>query len=282
MQANFTISQSDPEALLFATEWATIEGWNPGLDDAKTMLTADPNGFFLGRLDDQPIACASAVCYDKDFAFFGYYIVLPSYRGQGIGMQVTQKRLDYVGDRCVGLDGVVANERIYEKIGFKRDFISHRYEVNNLPHNNHCAELINPYQSHDFNALCSYDRQCFPSEREAFLQAWLNAEHANTFCAIDHGQFQGYVVIRRCQTGYKIGPLFADNCEIASALLSHAMHSVESGPVYIDVPSCNDEAQRLIHDLDAASQFACVRMYRNGLPTIDKSKIYGINSFELG
>lgn len=282
MSKHFYISQNDPEALQFACQRAAVEGWNPGLDDTTTMLTADTNGFFLGRLNDQPIACASAVCYDDHFAFFGFYIVLPNYRDQGYGMQVTQKRLAYVGDRCVGLDGVVENERIYEKIGFRRDFISHRYELTNPAQKNHCSELISPFQSQDFDTLCKYDRQCFPSDRRKFLQAWVNATHANTFCANGKGKFQGYAVIRRCQTGYKVGPLFADNHDIASALLSHAMHSVEPGPVFIDVPSCNDQAQRLIDNLNAPSQFACVRMYRNGIPTIDKSKVYGISSFELG
>ena len=46
---------------------------------------ADPNGFLVGMLDDEPIATGSAVIYDKQFAFCGLYIVKPAYRRQGLG-----------------------------------------------------------------------------------------------------------------------------------------------------------------------------------------------------
>ena len=31
-------------------DWATSEGWNPGLEDAAAFYAADPEGFFQGRL----------------------------------------------------------------------------------------------------------------------------------------------------------------------------------------------------------------------------------------
>lgn len=283
MSAVFEITQNDPQALSFAIENARQEGWNPGVDDHLTFLAADPEGFFLGKLNGQPIACASAVCYNDHFAFCGLYIVLPEYRGQGYGMQLTHQRLAYVGNRCVGLDGVVENENMYEKIGYQRDFISHRFAITRLPGRTSIDQNVKLYEPDDLRALINYDRLCFPASRSQFLKAWVGAPHATCFCVYDHqGQLQGYIVIRRCYEGYKVGPLFADSRVIAQALLRRAMDLVSKRPVFIDVPAVNLAARALMNDQSASSQFSCVRMYRQGKPVVDTSRVYGITTFELG
>ena len=48
-------------------EWADKEGWNPGLYDAGTFYKTDPKGFFLGFLNNEPIASISAVAFDNKF-----------------------------------------------------------------------------------------------------------------------------------------------------------------------------------------------------------------------
>ena len=66
-----------------AIEWAAQEGWNPGLHDADCFYAADPSGYFVGLMDDEPIACISAVSYGETFGFIGFYIVRPEFRGRG-------------------------------------------------------------------------------------------------------------------------------------------------------------------------------------------------------
>ena len=66
-----------------AIMWMKTAGWNPGLHDAETFFTADPNGFLGGELDGQPIACVRAVRYDDHFGFFGRYIVEYVVHGKG-------------------------------------------------------------------------------------------------------------------------------------------------------------------------------------------------------
>lgn len=44
------------EQLDLAIDWAAAEGWNPGLHDAESFYVADPEGFFMGFLNDEPIS----------------------------------------------------------------------------------------------------------------------------------------------------------------------------------------------------------------------------------
>jgi hypothetical protein len=80
-----------------AIPWMTEVGWNPGLHDAETFLTTDPEGFHVGLLDGEPIAIVSGVRYDDAFAFLGCYIVRADQRGHGYGLaihEVARQRLE--------------------------------------------------------------------------------------------------------------------------------------------------------------------------------------------
>ena len=99
-----------------AIDWAAAEGWNPGLHDADTFHTADPAGFLLGLLEAQPVAMVSAAQYGGHFGFIGFYIVQPEFRGQGHGIALWRAAMERLAGRTIGLDGVVAQERIRTRL----------------------------------------------------------------------------------------------------------------------------------------------------------------------
>src|SRR3546814_1528602 len=82
----------------------------PGRRDAANFHVADPSGFLMGFVDDQPVACISVVRYGDGYGFLGFYIVARELRGRGHGMAVWQAGLQHLGSRTIGLDGVVAQQ----------------------------------------------------------------------------------------------------------------------------------------------------------------------------
>jgi RimJ/RimL family protein N-acetyltransferase len=111
-----------------AVDWAAAEGWNPGLHDAESFHAADAEGFLVGLLDDEPIACISVVRYEDTFGFLGFYIARPEFRGQGYGWRIWQAGMERLADRIVGLDGVVAQQENYRKSGFVLAYRNLRHE----------------------------------------------------------------------------------------------------------------------------------------------------------
>lgn len=111
----FTIKVMTEKEVGIAIDWAAKEGWNPGLHDAHNYYKADPNGFLIGYLGDEAIATISVVKYDSSFAFLGFYIVKPEYRGKGYGMQIWQAGLAYLKHCNIGLDGVIEQQDNYKK-----------------------------------------------------------------------------------------------------------------------------------------------------------------------
>ncbi|MBU3954507.1 MAG: GNAT family N-acetyltransferase, partial [Proteobacteria bacterium] len=100
----FTIRTMTRGELDLVVEWADAEGWNPGRFDADCYFKADPTGFLVGLLKGEPIASISVVKYGKTFAFLGFYLVVPAFRGKGYGLKIWRHGMKTVKDRNVGLD----------------------------------------------------------------------------------------------------------------------------------------------------------------------------------
>ena len=273
------------DELVLALKWAQAEGWNPGVNDAALFYLADPNGFFVGELAGEIVAVGSAVTYGKDFAFCGLYIVAPKHRGKGYGLALTKHRLAYCGDRNVGIDGVLENVDIYQRIGYRPYYQNRRYQKSASYRSQSIAaitDIDNMVSTVELDAINLYDRQCFPANRETFLKAWMIQCDGLTLVYRLEGKVLGFLVRRPCIEGYKIGPLFADNIDIASMLFNQAQSGIEGETIILDVPENNPAAIALAEGEDMQVVFATQRMYQKGMPNIDNGKIFGITTFELG
>ena len=60
-KSDYKIRTMTRQDLNIAVEWATKEGWNPGVYDTDAFYKTDPNGYFMGFLGDEPISSISAV-----------------------------------------------------------------------------------------------------------------------------------------------------------------------------------------------------------------------------
>lgn len=280
---HFTISpMTEKQVNDIAIQWAKEEGWNPGLTDAKCFYAQNPNGFFVGLLEGQPIGCCSATIYDENFAFFGLYIVKREFRHQGFGIQMTRHRLEYVGDRNIGLDGVLDMADKYANIGFRTAHLNIRYQGQTNFETEIDPHLVKV--SHEIRSLVQdYDRRYFPASRKPFLQCWLTpSKDLVPLAYVDNKGIKGYGVVRRCFKGYKIGPLFADSFEIAEKIFLELIRYVKGEAFYLDIPEPNALAIKLVERYHMQPCFKTSRMYTKKDPDINLDNVYGITTFELG
>lgn len=268
-----------------AMEWAAREGWNPGLHDAACFHAADPLGFLVGELAGKPVGCISAVRYGSEFGFIGLYIVLPEFRGRGFGIQLWRAGMERLAGRNVGLDGVVAQQANYAASGFHLAFRNVRYQgvVNRAAENDELPRGVIAASAVPFADLAAYDRTIFPASRDQFLKSWLAQPEAGGFAAVEGDRLRGYVVVRRCREGWKIGPLAADNLPTARRLYDAVAAFAGGGAtMFLDVPAGNNAAQQLVAELGMTSVFETARMYTGSAPAVDLSKLFGVTTFELG
>ncbi len=264
-----------------AVDWAAEEGWNPGLHDAGIFYATDPDGFFMAFHEDVPIGSISAVAYDRDFGFIGYFIVKRAWRGGQVGLQLGRRALDYLGPRTIGIDGVEKKEKNYLHYGFTLAYHNIRYE--GMAIGGRASDKLLPIASIPFEILANYDRSCFPAARSEFLARWVCQPESAALAVCAAGALAGYGVIRPCRQGHKIGPLFADGPAQAETLLLGLLAAVHPrGPVYLDAPEVNLEAAALARRHAMRPVFKTARMYNRVPPPLPLQKIYGVTSFELG
>jgi len=281
--SNYTIKPMTRADLAMAVDWAAAEGWNPGLHDADCFYAADPSGFLMGWLEDQPIAAISVVKYGVSFGFLGFYIVRPEFRGRGYGWQLWQAGLQTLAGRTVGLDGVVDQQSNYLKSGFQLAYRNIRYEGISTASQAPPNPAIAPLSSLPINQVLDYDRPFFPDDRTAFVRCWLTQPESLALGYLAGQSLVGYGVLRPCRQGYKIGPLFADSAAIADALFQHLTASVPVGqPFYLDVPAVNEAAVALAQQYGLTSMFETARMYLPAAPVLPCDRIFGVTTFELG
>lgn len=282
MKANYSIRSMTRPELDLCIQLAAAEGWNPGLHDADAFYAADPNGFLVGLLDGQPIGCISAVRYGEHFGFIGFYIVVPDYRRQQFGLKLWQAAMQRLNGCLVGLDGVVAQQANYRKSGFELAYNNIRFQGSAQPGNS-CDAAIVELAAVPEPMLMAYDRELFPASRAAFLARWISRPGTAAKAFVQNGMLRGYGVIRPCRTGYKIGPLFAENAQTAHAIYEALVNQVERGAqVQLDIPQVNIQAVRMAETWAMTPVFETARMYTGPAPSIDLQRIFGVTSFELG
>lgn len=265
-----------------AVEWATGEGWNPGLDDAVAFYAADPEGFFAARRGGEIIGTISAVRYGAGYGFVGFFIVKRGYRGHDVGWKLAEHALAFLGERTIGIDGVLAKQAQYGKFfGFKYAYRNIRYG-GVIAAGGDLGDHVVPLRKVSFEEIAALDRRYVPAPREAFLREWVAMPHSAGYAVVSGGRMRGYGVIRECREGYKIGPLFAEDAGLAERLFLALCAHARGQLVFLDVPELNEPAKAMAVRHGMKEVFATARMYRGGMPELPVNEIFGVTTFELG
>jgi hypothetical protein len=279
---NFTIRRMNRDEIDMAIDWAAIEGWNPGIHDAECFFGADPNGFFLGLIDDKPIAMVSAVSYGKAYGFMGFYIVKPEYRNKGYGLQLADAGLKYLGNRTIGLDSVRPDLVSHKKPEFKAACVNFRFKWTKDRQSNLDPEIMS-LTDVPWPTITTYDHKVFTFKRESFLKCWITRPNTLAVGIVIDRQLLGYGVIRECRDGFKIGPLFAENKDLAKSLFNALTSYLETGTtVFLDTPQVNEDSVKMAEEYRMTEVFRTTRMYNGKGPTLPLQKWFGVTSFELG
>jgi len=271
------------DEIQLAIDAAALEGWNPGLHEARCFHAADADGFLVAEHDGLPVGFISAVSYAGRFGFIGLYIVAPTWRGRGIGRQLWKAGMARLKGQVVGLDGVPAQQDNYRQSGFVLAWNNVRFAGVARDADGARPAQIVPLRAIDFDLLSADDRRVFPAPREAFLRCWISMPESTGLAWMDRNRLAGWGLIRRCREGRKIGPLVAESPEVANALFEALRASVPAGEtVYLDIPLPNADAVTLVEAHGMQSVFETARMYAGPAPACELERVYGITTFELG
>ena len=280
------IRQASQVEFAVALDWASMEGWNPGLDDLAALYRTDPAGFLMGWKDGAPVSSISVVRYGSTHGFLGFYIVHPDWRGCGVGITTWNAGMLHLKGRITGLDGVVEQQRNYARNGFV--FAGRNIRFSGVPVQQEMPEpgiRVRSAVPRDLADILTYQSPFFPADRDDFIARWTvwsTAASRHTKLAFSNGRMIGFGTIRRCRSGCKIGPLFAENKVVASALFTALCKTEREQEISLDVPEGNSAAIEMAENFALAPVFQTARMWRGDLPDTPTGRTFGVATFELG
>lgn len=285
MNNNITIKPLLPADVKTLLQFASTEGWSPGVYDMALYHKIDPQGLTGIYLDDELIGTSAVFRYNPWFAFFGMYIVRPEYREQGFGIEMTRYRLHLAGYRNIGLDGVPEKVDTYRRVGFRDAHLNQRFSISAAS----AAGVEEPeglvdLKSLPLSAILAFERnhRLFPGPRKTFLQHWLRFKKFIGRAVITDGELQGYMLLRPCADGMRVGPFLATSTETARTLLHSILHHSKGQKVLIDSPVTNPDASALLSEFNGKVVFETIRMYRGYQPDLQHCAIYGLTALEAG
>ncbi len=264
--------------------WAASEGWNPGLHDLQIVWDIAPESFVALRHGSDLVGGGSILNYSGQFGFMGLFIMREDHRSQGLGTTLWHWRRDTLLSRLspgasIAMDGVVDMVPFYQRGGFEPAYQVFRYQG---VAKGVTSQNIERVQQSDVDDLLLYDQPVSRIPRANFLRRWIAQPGGFAVCHRTDGVFTGYGAARPCDTGFKVGPLFADTPEIARGIAQALMAEFEGQQVQVDVPEPNDAGLELVEAFGFKKVFGCTRLYLGAALPLPLQRIFSVTSLEFG
>jgi hypothetical protein len=288
--AILNMRQMNDEDFKTVRNWCVKENWNLGSYDSSIYLYTDPGAHFIFFDNETPVGSISLTKHDDSLFTVGPFIVNAEYRGKGHGRTIwsmAMRRMTRYPNASILLYSVIDQVNLYQSYGFKPQYKNIRWNLSGGTQHVHQTVQCEPLTPEILYEIIKYDRKIFAASREKILCASQNYSDIKGFFVKVDNQIKGYGLIRPCISGLRIGPLFADNLEIAKCILAALLERAGSESVIIDMPEVNDTGRdlMLIFNANRDEIFDTVVMLKGGFFSeneLDMRKNYGIFSLEIG
>lgn len=261
-------------------------GWNQNLLDWRFML-ANGRGFGLkngGRWE----ASSLVLPMGPGLSWISMVLVTKDRRRGGVGTGLLKRCIAEVAasGAVAGLDATEQGRPIYLPLGFRDLYPISRWHLDSV-RKEHVAPVagvtLRPFARSDLARIQEYDSQLSGMERPALLAHLAVRLPSIGWVAEDAAEkLVGYVLGREGRTATSIGPLIADNEEVALALLEHAAGSV-GPPFIIDVPDAHRSIRTWLQEQGAVSPRGYMRMTLGSAPGLnDPRHVFALAGPELG
>ncbi len=248
---------SDAEALVREA------GWNQVAADWEIFRTLGT--VHAARVGKRVVATAATMPYGE-FAWISMVLVAGDQRRRNLGTQLLKHCVDALREqgRVPVLDATPAGRPLYRALGFEETWGYHRLARGNAtatPENTGTADgmTVRPITDADWPALCAYDAACFGAARGALLQCLRGRLPAAELVAERHGRVAGFLLGRNGRTASQIGPLVAEDDDVAHALLARALPAVQ-GAVYVDFADSKAALRSWLAECGFSAQRPLTRM----------------------
>ncbi len=241
-----------------------LESWNQTEQDWTLFLSANPDGCFAavcgGPSDESVTGTITSIRYGSSICWISMLLVDPDWRGRGIGRRLMERAIaaNEHTCACLRLDATPAGRPVYERLGFKAEYGVERW-IAETP----AAAAFSLADTRPLalsSEVLNFDREAFGADRALLLRHLLQECPAGARQTSDGGP--GFVLGRRGERYYHIGPLTVENLTASKALLIAGLNAAAGRPVIIDIPGKQTAFKKWIETIGFLPQRKLTRMRR--------------------
>jgi len=269
-------------------DWADAEGWNPGLSDADVFWRIDRAGLWAIDVDDVLVGSGATIAHGTDHVVIGLVHVRPEHRRQGIATRTFPWLVDGALSRMppgttVSLDVPDHLHDLAERFGFHpvRRIARMAGRAIETRRGAHSGEL-RALASVPVDAVVDYDAAHVGALRRDLLETWIHPVGGFSLGVYEGQRLRGMAVMRPARRGYRIGPLFADDPDIAEELMGALSRMVLGHTISLDVPTDNPQALALAARHGLAETSSVVHLELGDVRPAPEGSVYAITSIEIG
>lgn len=254
--------------------------WQTPFEEHMIGYKTDPDAYFVGTLDGEPICGIVVLNFASNSSFVGYYIVRKDKRGQGYGGKVLNHALKRA-NRCVGLMAELSVKEIYVKQGFKSIGMV-KFAKFHVPKTGIKDPRIRPLEFHkDFEKIVQFDAQCSPEPQPKYMKNMFEFElNLLRIGYFDGDELLGFCYLSNGEYGMSCFPLEADSIEIAKSLITSAAETAGDEPLVLISPMFNPLMEEFMREYDA-QEFDKMELMGKDFIIPDPSKIFSFTSCAL-
>ncbi|HSP24569.1 MAG TPA: GNAT family N-acetyltransferase [Saliniramus sp.] len=235
-------------------------GWNQTEADWRTILAiGEARGLFVG---DQQIASAAVIPYGGRFGWICMVLVTKPEQRKGHATRLLRWAMERLGEMQLvpGLDATPAGREVYRQLGFADIYGVTRL---NAPKggviDGEAVKGVSLLSAADMAAVTAYDAPIFGADRSLLLGSLRERMPHLAFAVLKDGVCRGYVLAREGRNATQVGPLVADDMQVARTLLSAALSKID-GPVFIDLADRHAEIRDRLEQIGFTVQRPFTRM----------------------
>lgn len=271
---------ADAEALVREAGWNQVESdWRIFLDFGIVYAVRD-----AGRV----VATAATLPYGGRFAWISMVLVAGDYRRRGLATRLLRHCIDDLTARNLVpvLDATPEGREVYRGLGFIDGWGYRRLVLPRRVRNELSAAgtkiAVRPIDDAIFPTLCAYDATAFGADRSALLTRMRGRLPSADLVAMREGRVVGFLLGRDGRSANQLGPLVAEDDDVARALLARALVG-PAPPLYVDLADAKENIGRALADYGFAMQRPLTRMlYRRDARFDDPQRTYAVVGPEFG
>lgn len=253
------------------------EQWNQTEKDWQRLINGPKNHCMVAELDHRIIGTVTAMNYSNEIAWIGMMLVDTDFRGRGISRMLLGDLLNQLRI-CISvkLDATPAGQPVYEKFGFKPEYIINRMTSSSLLNLQVSESESTPEQMQktDINEVLQLDQHVFGAYRSYLLNSIIRDNPGKVSIIKRDGYITAFSLVRKGKRYLHIGPVISTNLRDAKDLILGILLKVHKEPVVVDVLADKQDLILWLNTSGLTKQRHFVRMYlqQNPIPGIIKNQ----------